>query len=422
MVMGRLDDAGRVGLALETVATLVSRGHKLPLTVIGEGRRRDALQQQARRLGVAELVRFVGAMPPDQALGYLARADLMLLTTQGELLSRSGPGGAYLRRTGGGLLGQRRSGGRGASIRGRPVESAGSGCSGGVRTQLARRSRRPGRQPFGWRGLAHQAGAGSRGSGVRGVVPRCPREIAAFGSLPSLTTILALPAILPAPLPRGWPREWPRVATRFRSSRRMRRDCEVGEEVGGVTLHRFRYAPEGFERVAYTGGLHQGTLRSPLAALFFPGFLLAFEIAVRQAARTFRPHVVHAHWWFPGGWFTSHTGLPYLITCHGSDVRLLERGAPVRSTARKVLERAARVTTVSRFLAQDIRRLLPDLKAEPVVTPMPLDVDAVSIGRAATRRRFLPGFSMRGICCPARAWTCCSKLRPHSRDVACNMS
>ncbi|MFL5449548.1 MAG: glycosyltransferase family 4 protein [Gemmatimonadales bacterium] len=146
------------------------------------------------------------------------------------------------------------------------------------------------------------------------------------------------------------------------------------EQSGGVTLRRFRYAPEGFERVAYTGGLHQGTLRSPVAALFFPGFLLAFEIAVRQAARAFRPDVVHAHWWFPGGWFTSHTGLPYLVTCHGSDVRLLERGAPVRSVARKVLDRAARVTAVSRFLIQDIRRLLPDLKAEPVVTPMPLDV------------------------------------------------
>jgi glycosyltransferase involved in cell wall biosynthesis len=80
-----LDDAGRVGLALETVAVLASRGHRLRLTVIGEGRRRDALQQQAWRLGVAELVQFVGAMPPDQALGHLARADLMLLTTQGEV-------------------------------------------------------------------------------------------------------------------------------------------------------------------------------------------------------------------------------------------------------------------------------------------------------------------------------------------------
>jgi len=85
VVIGRLDDTGRVGLALETVALLASRSHRLPLTIVGEGRRRDALQQQAQRLGVAELVRFVGAMPPDQALSYLARADLLLLTTQGEL-------------------------------------------------------------------------------------------------------------------------------------------------------------------------------------------------------------------------------------------------------------------------------------------------------------------------------------------------
>jgi glycosyltransferase involved in cell wall biosynthesis len=146
------------------------------------------------------------------------------------------------------------------------------------------------------------------------------------------------------------------------------------DEGGGVTLRRFRYAPEKFERIAYTGGLHQGTLKSPLAALAFPGFLLAFELAVRRAARAFRPDVIHAHWWFPGGWLTSHAGWRYLVTCHGSDVRLLERGMPIRSMARRVLERAARVTTVSRFLAQDIRRLLPDLKAELVVAPMPLDV------------------------------------------------
>ena len=57
---------------------------------------------------------------------------------------------------------------------------------------------------------------------------------------------------------------------------------QTREQVGGVTLRRFRYAPEGLERVAYTGGLHQGTLRSPVAALVFPGFLLAFEIAVRR--------------------------------------------------------------------------------------------------------------------------------------------
>src|ERR671914_390920 len=54
------------------------------------------------------------------------------------------------------------------------------------------------------------------------------------------------------------------------------RGTAVAEEVAGVRLRRFRYAPQAFERVAYTGSLHSRTLLAPMAALAFPGFLLAF--------------------------------------------------------------------------------------------------------------------------------------------------
>jgi glycosyltransferase involved in cell wall biosynthesis len=145
------------------------------------------------------------------------------------------------------------------------------------------------------------------------------------------------------------------------------------EETTGVRLHRFRYAPEPFERVAYTGGLHQGTLRSPLAALAFPGFMLAFSRAVRAAVRRFQPDLIHAHWWFPGGWLASRQRVPYLITCHGSDVRLLDRGDLVQSVARRVFRRAAYVTTVSEFLARDLGRGLPGALPWLTVTPMPVD-------------------------------------------------
>jgi glycosyltransferase involved in cell wall biosynthesis len=146
------------------------------------------------------------------------------------------------------------------------------------------------------------------------------------------------------------------------------------ERVGDLRVHRFRYAPDPFERVAYTGDLHQGTLFSPLAALAFPGFLLAFGRAVRAVARRFEPDLIHAHWWVPGGWFARRCGVPYVITCHGSDIRLLERGELVRKAAGGVFRRAARVTTVSNFLAREIARLLPGVGANVVVTPMPVDV------------------------------------------------
>jgi glycosyltransferase involved in cell wall biosynthesis len=157
------------------------------------------------------------------------------------------------------------------------------------------------------------------------------------------------------------------------------------ERVRGIRVHRFRYGPDPFERVAYTGDLHQGTLFSPIAALAFPGFLLAFGRAVRAAVRRFEPDLIHAHWWVPGGWFARRWGVPYVITCHGSDVRLLERGELVRKAAGGVFRRAARVTAVSNFLARDIARLLPGVGSNVVVTPMPVDVATFQDGARAVK-------------------------------------
>lgn len=84
VLIGRLDGPGRVELGLETVAVLASCGHHLPLTVIGDGPERGALQRRVQRLGISALVRFAGAMPFDQARSYLGRADLMLVTARGQ--------------------------------------------------------------------------------------------------------------------------------------------------------------------------------------------------------------------------------------------------------------------------------------------------------------------------------------------------
>ena len=78
----------------------------------------------------------------------------------------------------------------------------------------------------------------------------------------------------------------------------------------------------------------------------------------------------------------------------------------VRAMALPAFRRAARITAVSRFLADDIRRLLPALEAEVQVTPMPVDVCLVqrTAGLPANFRR---GFSSLEIWCRAREWTCC---------------
>jgi glycosyltransferase involved in cell wall biosynthesis len=73
-----------VNLAIETAGVLASCGHDLPLTIIGDGPDRAALERRATELGIPSLVRFVGEVSPEESRRLLERADLMLLTARGD--------------------------------------------------------------------------------------------------------------------------------------------------------------------------------------------------------------------------------------------------------------------------------------------------------------------------------------------------
>jgi glycosyltransferase involved in cell wall biosynthesis len=84
VVVAPLIASSRVNLAIQTAALLASCGHNLPLTIIGDGPERAALEQRAAELGIPSLIRFVGDVSPDQTRRLLERADLMLFTLQGD--------------------------------------------------------------------------------------------------------------------------------------------------------------------------------------------------------------------------------------------------------------------------------------------------------------------------------------------------
>lgn len=84
IVVSRLTAQKRVSLAIETVAFLASCGHEMPLTIVGDGPERAALERLADRLGITSFVRFTGAVPSADVPSYLARADLMIFPAQGE--------------------------------------------------------------------------------------------------------------------------------------------------------------------------------------------------------------------------------------------------------------------------------------------------------------------------------------------------
>jgi glycosyltransferase involved in cell wall biosynthesis len=81
-----------------------------------------------------------------------------------------------------------------------------------------------------------------------------------------------------------------------------------------------------------------------------PAYVAAMAAAVRREVRRWRPDVVHAHWWFPGGFAAVLGRTPLVVTLHGSDVALARRARPL---ARWVLSRASAVVAVSAALAAE---------------------------------------------------------------------
>ena len=84
VVVARLTSQKRVHLALEALACLVELGREVPLTIVGDGPERAALEALAKRRGIAHLVTFAGAVPSERVPEFLAKADLMLFPSEGE--------------------------------------------------------------------------------------------------------------------------------------------------------------------------------------------------------------------------------------------------------------------------------------------------------------------------------------------------
>jgi len=140
----------------------------------------------------------------------------------------------------------------------------------------------------------------------------------------------------------------------------------------GVAVERFRYAPEGRANLAYTGEMHRAAMRNPLR---FAAFLHRFRAEASRAAREAGADVVHAHWWMPSGWAAlpaTRSGTPFVISVHGTDVRLVDRFPLAGPFAQRVLGRADRVLAVSSHLAERVRSLGA---ARCDVLPMPADGD-----------------------------------------------
>jgi glycosyltransferase involved in cell wall biosynthesis len=145
----------------------------------------------------------------------------------------------------------------------------------------------------------------------------------------------------------------------------------------GVPVRRVRYADPGRETIGYEGRA-RNSLRTAAGWVALRGLVRALRAGARaEAAGAPAGVVVHAHWWFPAG-FAAPPELPAVITLHGTDARLLERGWLGPWLGRRVLRRAAVVTTVSESLARTVAQVTGRADLLSRVQPMPVPADRLT--------------------------------------------
>jgi len=163
------------------------------------------------------------------------------------------------------------------------------------------------------------------------------------------------------------------------------------DEIDGITVERFRYAPRKYEKLAYTGHMAQDVATSWSARLALVGFLGSDFVRAVGARRSFDPDLIHSHWWFPSGvvgtWLSSLSHKPLVTTLHGTDVRLAKKIGMSRPLFRRVLNHSARVTTVSSWLSSEVASLVSIPR--PAVAPMPVATERFMPGSFREKERFL---------------------------------
>jgi glycosyltransferase involved in cell wall biosynthesis len=154
----------------------------------------------------------------------------------------------------------------------------------------------------------------------------------------------------------------------------------LGEQVvGGVRVHRFRYAPRPWETLTHDQTAPDRIRQRPQFLGLVPGYVAAGSVAAARLARSGRFDAVHAFWPLPQGVLgvaaKKASGLPLVSTFFGVELTWMERQFPfLAPTLRGIVRASDAVTAISTYTAERLARVAPG--ARPDVIPFGAAVDA----------------------------------------------
>lgn len=154
----------------------------------------------------------------------------------------------------------------------------------------------------------------------------------------------------------------------------------ASEQLDGVEVLRYRYAPARWERLVNDGGIVGNLKRHPWMLALVPGFVAMQAWAAWRLMRRRPVSMVHAHWLIPQGLIAmalrrmARGRPPYVVTSHGADLYAL-RGRVLDALKRRVLRQSAGASVVSTAMLGRIDALGAGVDSSRVqVLPMGVDM------------------------------------------------
>ena len=159
------------------------------------------------------------------------------------------------------------------------------------------------------------------------------------------------------------------------------RGLPVYEEWDRIKIRRFRYLPERFEDVGYSGGIMPNIKSKPWKMIKLPFYIIAMYREALNLAIDENYDIVNFHWLFPAsfwlGQFARSSGIPVVLTGHGTDILLASQGI-FKKIADRTLPKATAVTVNSEYM-----------KSRLAKNKLPANVEAIYVG--VDSEKFRPG-------------------------------
>lgn len=81
---GNLVEIKRMDLIIKSLANVISKGHNVVVTIVGDGKERESLQSLAQSLNISKYVKFTGRRTRSEIVSILNKSDVYILASSSE--------------------------------------------------------------------------------------------------------------------------------------------------------------------------------------------------------------------------------------------------------------------------------------------------------------------------------------------------